>query len=40
MNDYNIAYYVETAVSIFEKYTLYRESTETETTVLLYALQT
>ena len=30
MNDYNIAYYVETAVSIFEKYTLYRESTETK----------
>ncbi|MGM2783988.1 helix-turn-helix domain-containing protein [Bacillus cereus group sp. Bce018] len=30
MNDYNIEYYVETAVSIFEKYTLYRESTETK----------
>ncbi|HDR8432576.1 TPA: helix-turn-helix transcriptional regulator [Bacillus cereus] len=30
MNDYHIEYYVETAVSIFEKYTLYRESTETK----------
>lgn len=30
MNDYNIEYYVETAISIFEKYTLYRESTETK----------
>ncbi|HDR4705138.1 TPA: helix-turn-helix transcriptional regulator [Bacillus paranthracis] len=30
MNDYNIEYYVEAAVSIFEKYTLYRESTETK----------
>ncbi|MDV6035418.1 helix-turn-helix transcriptional regulator [Bacillus sp. SM-B1] len=30
MNDYNIEYYVDTAVSIFEKYTLYRESTETK----------
>ncbi|MDA2036576.1 helix-turn-helix transcriptional regulator [Bacillus cereus] len=30
INDYNIEYYVETAVSIFEKYTLYRESTETK----------
>ncbi|KMN68076.1 DNA-binding protein [Bacillus cereus] len=30
MNDYDIEYYVETAVSIFEKYTLYRESTETK----------
>lgn len=30
VNDYNIEYYVETAVSIFEKYTLYRESTETK----------
>ena len=30
MNDYNIECYVETAVSIFEKYTLYRESTETK----------
>ena len=30
MNDYNIESYVETAVSIFEKYTLYRESTETK----------
>ena len=30
MNDYNIEYYVETAVSIFEKYTLYRDSTETK----------
>ncbi|MFL1662822.1 helix-turn-helix domain-containing protein [Bacillus cereus] len=30
MNDYHIEYYVETAVSIFEKYTLYRERTETK----------
>ncbi|PEU96790.1 transcriptional regulator [Bacillus cereus] len=30
MNDYHIEYYFETAVSIFEKYTLYRESTETK----------
>ncbi|HHT7009074.1 TPA: helix-turn-helix domain-containing protein [Bacillus cereus] len=30
MNDYNIEYYVEAAISIFEKYTLYRESTETK----------
>lgn len=30
MNDYHIEYYVETTVSIFEKYTLYRESTETK----------
>ncbi|MDD8000783.1 helix-turn-helix domain-containing protein [Bacillus cereus] len=30
MNDYNIEYYVETAIYIFEKYTLYRESTETK----------
>ena len=36
MNDYHIEYYVETAVSIFEKYTLYRESTETK--LLFYML--
>ncbi|UKS61892.1 transcriptional regulator [Bacillus toyonensis] len=30
MKDYNIEHYVEKATSIFEKYTLYRESTETK----------
>lgn len=30
MKDYNIEYYVEKATSIFEKYTLYRDSTETK----------
>ncbi len=28
MKDYNIEYYVEKATSIFEKYTLYRDSTK------------
>ncbi|KFN03921.1 XRE family transcriptional regulator [Bacillus clarus] len=30
MKDYNIEFYIEKATSIFEKYTLYRESTETK----------
>ncbi|MBL1704188.1 transcriptional regulator, partial [Klebsiella pneumoniae] len=37
MKDYNIESYVEKAVSIFEKYTLYRDSTETKLT-FSYAL--
>ncbi|KAA0761246.1 helix-turn-helix transcriptional regulator [Bacillus sp. SH5-2] len=39
MKDYNIESYVEKAVSIFEKYTLYRDSTETKLT-FSYALFT
>ncbi|EJS67127.1 XRE family transcriptional regulator [Bacillus cereus] len=39
MKDYNIESYVEKATSIFEKYTLYRDSTETKLT-FSYALFT
>ena len=40
MKDYNIESYVEKATSIFEKYTLYRDSTETKLKLSLYDIHT